>query len=108
MCAALRNRSSASAIGADEVIDYTWEDFTDGTRQFDLILDTAGRRPWRNCGGPLRIKAPSSSSEGRRRPLARRLSAPDLRPPALTLHGAEAARPHFQWSVSKTSWRSKT
>jgi NADPH:quinone reductase-like Zn-dependent oxidoreductase len=33
------------AIGADDVIDYTREDFTDGTRQFDLILDTAGRRP---------------------------------------------------------------
>ena len=33
------------AIGADEVIDYTREGFTDGTRQFDLILDTAGRRP---------------------------------------------------------------
>jgi NADPH:quinone reductase-like Zn-dependent oxidoreductase len=33
------------AIGADEVIDYTREDFTHGSRQFDLILDTAGRRP---------------------------------------------------------------
>jgi NADPH:quinone reductase-like Zn-dependent oxidoreductase len=33
------------AIGADEVIDYTREDFTDGTRHVDLILDTAGRRP---------------------------------------------------------------
>jgi NADPH:quinone reductase-like Zn-dependent oxidoreductase len=32
-------------IGADAVIDYTREDFTDGTRRFDLILDTAGRRP---------------------------------------------------------------
>jgi NADPH:quinone reductase-like Zn-dependent oxidoreductase len=32
-------------IGADEVIDYTREDFTEGSRQFDLILDTAGRRP---------------------------------------------------------------
>jgi NADPH:quinone reductase-like Zn-dependent oxidoreductase len=33
------------AIGAEEVIDYTREDFTDGAHQFDLILDTAGRRP---------------------------------------------------------------
>jgi NADPH:quinone reductase-like Zn-dependent oxidoreductase len=33
------------SIGADEVIDYTREDFTEGTRRFDLILDTAGRRP---------------------------------------------------------------
>jgi NADPH:quinone reductase-like Zn-dependent oxidoreductase len=33
------------ALGAVEVIDYTTEDFTDGTRRFDLILDTAGRRP---------------------------------------------------------------
>jgi len=34
-------------IGAEEVIDYTRVDFTEGTRQFDLILDTAGRRPLR-------------------------------------------------------------
>ena len=27
------------AIGADEVIDYTREDFTDGTRQFELVID---------------------------------------------------------------------
>jgi NADPH:quinone reductase-like Zn-dependent oxidoreductase len=33
------------SIGADTVIDYTGDDFADGTRHYDLILDTAGRRP---------------------------------------------------------------
>jgi NADPH:quinone reductase-like Zn-dependent oxidoreductase len=32
------------SVGADEVIDYTRQDVTDGTRHFDLILDCAGRR----------------------------------------------------------------
>jgi NADPH:quinone reductase-like Zn-dependent oxidoreductase len=33
------------SIGADDVIDYTQEDFTDGRRTWDAIIDTAGRRP---------------------------------------------------------------
>jgi NADPH:quinone reductase-like Zn-dependent oxidoreductase len=33
------------SIGADEVIDYTRKDFTDGSRRWDVIVDTAGRRP---------------------------------------------------------------
>jgi NADPH:quinone reductase-like Zn-dependent oxidoreductase len=32
------------SIGADEVIDYTRQDVTDGIRQWDVILDCAGRR----------------------------------------------------------------
>ncbi|PVZ60334.1 NAD(P)-dependent alcohol dehydrogenase [Arthrobacter sp. H-02-3] len=32
------------SIGADHVIDYTHDDFADGARQFDLIVDTAGNR----------------------------------------------------------------
>jgi NADPH:quinone reductase-like Zn-dependent oxidoreductase len=33
------------SIGADDVIDYAPGDFTDGTRRWDAIDDTAGRRP---------------------------------------------------------------
>jgi NADPH:quinone reductase-like Zn-dependent oxidoreductase len=33
------------SIGADDVIDYTLEDFADGSRRWDVIIDTAGRRP---------------------------------------------------------------
>ncbi len=32
-------------LGADHVIDRTSQDFADGTRRFDLIVDTAGNRP---------------------------------------------------------------
>jgi NADPH:quinone reductase-like Zn-dependent oxidoreductase len=32
------------SVGADDVIDYTREEFADGTRRWDLIVDTAGRR----------------------------------------------------------------
>jgi NADPH:quinone reductase-like Zn-dependent oxidoreductase len=32
------------SIGADHVIDYTRDDFTDGARRWNLIVDTAGRR----------------------------------------------------------------
>jgi D-arabinose 1-dehydrogenase-like Zn-dependent alcohol dehydrogenase len=34
-------------IGADDVIDYRREDFTDGTHRFDVVVDIAGNRPLR-------------------------------------------------------------
>jgi len=37
--------SMVRSIGADHVVDYTQEDFTRGERVYDVILDTAGRRP---------------------------------------------------------------
>jgi NADPH:quinone reductase-like Zn-dependent oxidoreductase len=32
------------ALGADHVLDYTLEDFADGTHQYDVILDIGGNR----------------------------------------------------------------
>jgi NADPH:quinone reductase-like Zn-dependent oxidoreductase len=35
------------SVGADHVLDYTRDDFADGTRTYDLILDMAGNAPLR-------------------------------------------------------------
>jgi NADPH:quinone reductase-like Zn-dependent oxidoreductase len=35
------------AVGADHVIDYTTEDFTDGSRRYDLVVDIGGNTPLR-------------------------------------------------------------
>ena len=42
-----RDQEAAALIGADHVIDYTLEDFTDGNRQYDVIIDVFGRTPIR-------------------------------------------------------------
>ena len=44
VCSAAK-REMVRALGADHVIDYKTEDFVDGERRFDLILDIAGNRP---------------------------------------------------------------
>jgi len=40
-----RNMDQARSIGADQVIDYTREDFTKSGRQYDLILAANGYHP---------------------------------------------------------------
>ena len=42
-----RNVETARSLGADAVVDYTREDFTTGGEHYDLVLDVAGSRPWR-------------------------------------------------------------
>jgi NADPH:quinone reductase-like Zn-dependent oxidoreductase len=32
------------SLGADDIVDYTRDDSTDGRRHWDLIIDTAGHR----------------------------------------------------------------
>jgi len=71
------------SVGADEVIDYTRDDVTDGTRRWDLILDTAGHRSLSQLRRPLTPKGTLVivGSEGRGRWLGgfdRSLRAPLL------------------------------
>ncbi len=44
-----RNLEMARALGADEVIDYTKQDFVEGGARFDLLLDTVGNRSVSDC-----------------------------------------------------------
>ncbi|MEW9532932.1 NAD(P)-dependent alcohol dehydrogenase [Microbispora sp. NPDC049125] len=44
-----RNAGLVGSIGADEVVDYSKEDFTRSGRRYDLLLDVAGSRPARAC-----------------------------------------------------------
>jgi NADPH:quinone reductase-like Zn-dependent oxidoreductase len=41
-----RNLETARALGADNVIDYTREDFTRRTESYDVIIDVAGNHRW--------------------------------------------------------------
>src|SRR5207244_11472054 len=48
------NVEMVRSIGADEVVDYTREDFTKRGQAYDLILDVAASRPLSEC---LRVLA---------------------------------------------------
>ncbi len=42
-----RNVEMIRSLGADQVIDYTKEDYTRSGKRYDLVLDIAGSHPWR-------------------------------------------------------------
>ncbi len=44
-----RNVDMIRSLGADHVIDYTKQDFTSTGKRYDILLDIAGSRPWREC-----------------------------------------------------------
>jgi NADPH:quinone reductase-like Zn-dependent oxidoreductase len=52
-----RNVDLVGSIGADQVIDYTRQDFTRASQRFDLMLDIAGTRPWSELKRVLRPDA---------------------------------------------------
>jgi NADPH:quinone reductase-like Zn-dependent oxidoreductase len=43
------NVETARSLGADRVADYTQEDFTRRDSRYDVLLDVAGSRSWREC-----------------------------------------------------------
>ena len=62
-------------LGADEVIDYTAEDYTKGGQRYDWILDVAGNQ--------IDLRLPARIEPQRRLRPPRRHDAPDLRLPVL-------------------------
>jgi NADPH:quinone reductase-like Zn-dependent oxidoreductase len=62
-----RNVDMVRAIGADHVIDYTQEDFTQSGRRYDLILDQVGNHSLSDCRRaltPQGIHIPNSGHSG--------------------------------------------
>ena len=52
-----RNVDLVRSLGADHVIDYTREDFTQTDQRYDLLLDIAGSRSWREVRRVLHPQA---------------------------------------------------
>lgn len=47
------NLAFVASLGAEVVLDYTREDFTEGTATWDVILDAAASTNWRRCRNVL-------------------------------------------------------
>ncbi len=80
-----RNVALVRSLGADHVIDYTREDFTQGTRRYDLILQLAGMQPPSECRRALTPEGTLALSSGDSRgrwigPLGRIIKAAALSP----------------------------
>ncbi len=49
-----QNIELVQSLGADRVIDYTQEDFTQRGEMYDIIFDTVGKRSFSQCKGVLK------------------------------------------------------
>jgi NADPH:quinone reductase-like Zn-dependent oxidoreductase len=64
-----RNADMVRSIGADHVIDYTKEDFTQRGQRYDLVLDNVGNRSFADCRralNPEGIHLPNTGHGGMR------------------------------------------
>jgi NADPH:quinone reductase-like Zn-dependent oxidoreductase len=50
------NLELVKSLGADHVIDYTKEDFTENGQTYDIIFDAVGKRAFSECKGSLKPK----------------------------------------------------
>lgn len=55
-----KNVELVRSLGADEVIDYTQEDFTQNGRSYDAVLDAVGNLSFKRCRGSLKRGASTS------------------------------------------------
>ncbi|MBV9886503.1 MAG: NAD(P)-dependent alcohol dehydrogenase [Acidobacteria bacterium] len=60
-----RNLELVRSLGADEVIDYTKQDFTKGDRRFDLILDCIGNHSFSECRRVLNRRGTNVAAGGK-------------------------------------------
>ena len=54
-----RKLAMVRSLGADRVIDYTSEDYTRGSDQWDLIFDVPGNHSFRRTAGPWCQEGPT-------------------------------------------------
>ena len=58
-----KNIELIKKLGADEIVDYTKEDFTDKDGNYDFVFDTVGKSTFGKCKALLNKKGVSISSE---------------------------------------------
>ena len=51
---ATANLALVQALGADRVVDYTAEDFTDDEQTYDAVFDAVGKSTFGRCGRLLK------------------------------------------------------